>query len=204
MLALLFLLAASGYFATQFRMDASADALVLENDADLRYYREVAARYGAEDFLFIAYRPADGDLLSDTSIRNIASLRDSLKQAVPSLSDVFTLLDAPLIDSPRIGLSDLSKGVRTVLSGATDTALARKELQHGVAYGDNLVSTDGGVTAMLLTFKRDEGFFERLEARNSLRLIKLERELTEQEQKQLDTASQVFTVYQTAANHERA
>ena len=204
MLALLALLAASGYFSTQFRMDASADALVLENDADLRYYREIAARYGSQDFLFIAYRPADGDLLSDRSIRNIASLRDSLKQAVPSLSDVFTLLDAPLIDSPRIGLSDLSAGVRTVLSPATDIDMARKELSHGVVYGDNLVSSDGEVTAMLLTFARDEQFFTLLEARNSLRLIKLERELSRAELEQLAQASQVFTQYQSAANNARA
>ena len=204
MLALLTLLVASGYFITQFRMDASADALVLENDADLRYYREIAERYGSEDFLFIAYRPADGDLLSDTSIRNIASLRDSLKQVVPLLSDVFTLLDAPLIDSPRIGLSDLSGGVRTVLSPETNIDMARRELSHGVAYGDNLVSTDGKVTAMLLTFERDEQFFELLKARNSLRLIKLERQLTTAELEALAQASQIFTQYQSAANNARA
>ena len=200
----LFFLVASGFFATQFRMDASADALILENDQDLRYYRKITAKYGSEDVLFIVYRPVDGDWLSDISIRNIASLRDNLKESVPSLSDVFTLLDAPLINSPRIGLDDLSKGVRTVLSVETDIALARKELQQGIVYGSNLVSEDGEVTAMLLTFKRDEKFFELLNIRNNFRLIKLERELTQQERAQLDIASQILTKYQTVMNNERA
>ncbi len=204
MLVLLLLLAAGGGFATQFRMDASADALVLENDADLRYYRQIAARYGSEDFLFIAYRPFDGDLLSDASIRDLADLRDSLKEAVPSLSNVFTLLDAPLIDSPRIGLRDLSAGVRTVLSPQTDIALARKELQQGVAYGGNLVSEDGLATALLLTFKRDARYHQLLEARNQLRLVKLERALSDEEKARLASASAQFTEYQSAFNQARA
>lgn len=204
MLLVLLLVAAASLFATRFRMDASADALVLENDADLRYYRQIAEKYGSEDFLFIAYRPNDGDLLSDATIRDIGELRDGLEEKIPTLSDAFTLLDAPLIDSPRIGLSDLSKGVRTVLSPETDLALARKEFQQGELYGGNLVSEDGKVTALLLTFERDEHFFELLEQRNSLRLIKLDRELSEQEQAELAEVSSVFTKYQTEFNNQRA
>ena len=33
-----------------FKMDASADSLVLENDQALKYYRATSARYGTEDF----------------------------------------------------------------------------------------------------------------------------------------------------------
>lgn len=202
-LGLLLLLVAAGFFAAQFRMDASADALVLENDADLRYYREISAKYGSEDFLFIAYRPLNGDLLSDETTQDLAALRDELSDAVPTLSQVFTLLDAPLIDSPRLGLSDLTKGVRTVLSPETDKELARKELQSGVLYGENLVSTDGSVTALLLTFERDARFYELLNQRNNLRLIKLDGELTKEESEELASVSQTFTEYQTAFNNQR-
>ena len=34
-----------------FKMDASADSLVLENDNALKYYRATSARYGTEDFV---------------------------------------------------------------------------------------------------------------------------------------------------------
>jgi len=34
-----------------FKLDASADSLILENDQALRYYRSVRARYGSDDNL---------------------------------------------------------------------------------------------------------------------------------------------------------
>ena len=43
--------------AQNFRLDASSDSLVLENDADLRYYRETREQYGSDDFLVVTYDP---------------------------------------------------------------------------------------------------------------------------------------------------
>jgi predicted RND superfamily exporter protein len=39
------------YHAPDFRLDASADSLVLENDEALKYYRSIRARYGSDDYL---------------------------------------------------------------------------------------------------------------------------------------------------------
>jgi len=38
-----------GSFAANFRMDASADSLVLENDQSLEFYRKVKKQYGTDD-----------------------------------------------------------------------------------------------------------------------------------------------------------
>ena len=40
-----------------FKMDASADSLVLENDQALKYYRATNARYATEDFVVITFKP---------------------------------------------------------------------------------------------------------------------------------------------------
>ena len=42
----------------EFELDASADSLVLENDASLKYYRGVREQYGSDDFLIVTYSPA--------------------------------------------------------------------------------------------------------------------------------------------------
>jgi predicted RND superfamily exporter protein len=42
---------------SKFELDASADSLVLENDASLQYYRGVRERYGSDDFLIATYSP---------------------------------------------------------------------------------------------------------------------------------------------------
>ena len=57
-LILLSLVAA--FFAKNYKVDASADALVLEGDEDLAFFREIGKRYAAEDFFVIAYQPQQG------------------------------------------------------------------------------------------------------------------------------------------------
>ena len=44
-------------YAPKFKLDASADSLVLENDAALEYYRAIRARYGSDDSLILTYTP---------------------------------------------------------------------------------------------------------------------------------------------------
>ena len=39
-----------GYFSKNFQLDASSDTLLLENDPDLKYLREVNTKYESKDF----------------------------------------------------------------------------------------------------------------------------------------------------------
>ena len=70
-LTIIFSLIITAYFATQateFKMDASADSLILENDQALKYYRSIKARYGSDDFLIITYTPK-ADLFSKKNFK---------------------------------------------------------------------------------------------------------------------------------------
>ena len=66
-----------GFTVTNFKLDASSDSLVLENDEDLRYYRSVSKAYGTDDFLVITWTPKTG-LLSDESLAGLQGLKDDL------------------------------------------------------------------------------------------------------------------------------
>ena len=46
-----------GYHTPSFRLDASADSLVLEHDEALHYYRSIRARYGSDYYLIATYTP---------------------------------------------------------------------------------------------------------------------------------------------------
>jgi len=52
------------YQARFFRLDASAETLVLENDEDLEYARIINSRYGGSDFLVLTYAPQTTSLLT--------------------------------------------------------------------------------------------------------------------------------------------
>lgn len=153
------------YQAKDFRIDASAETLLLENDKDLRYSREITNRYGVNDFLLIAYTPKDGDLLSPATMATIGRLRDELA-VLPQVESVLTLLDVPLFDSPPISYADVSEGIRTLSSDGTDKALARVELRDSPFYRDLIVSEDLRMTAIIVNLKIDPDYLALSRQRN--------------------------------------
>lgn len=154
-----------GYGIKYFRLDASAETLVLQDDKDLQYSRQVAARYGERDFLVLTFTP-NGDLFSDTTRSALGRLRDDLKR-VSGAESVTTILDVPLLESPPVPLDEMNSATRTLASADANMALARKELGESPLYRDQLVSADLRMTAILITFPPDVRYDELLQRRNS-------------------------------------
>ncbi len=182
-----------GLHAPGFKLDASADSLVLENDQALRYYRAIRARYGSDDNLIVTYTP-HGDLFSDAVLDDIRVLRNSL-DGLERVESVVSLLDAPLISSPPVTLTELSREVRTLDSQGTDRALARLEFTTSPLYRNLLISPDGKTTALQVNFRRDETYHELLERRDRLRIKDLDDNLTKQERAELAAVSRQFDEY---------
>ncbi len=160
-----------GYHAKDFRIDASAESLLLENDEDLRYTRKITARYGVHDFLVISYTPRQGDILSDKTLETLTRLRDEL-EALKSVSSVLSILNVPLMESPPVSYSDLSKGnVRNLESPDTDRELARNELRNSHFYRSLLVSPDMKTTALIVNLHPDQ-IYQDLSARRHAYLEK--------------------------------
>ncbi len=190
--ALLFT-AVLGIQIPNFKLDASADSLVLENDDDLRYHRKIGKIYGSEDFLVVTYAPF-GDLLSDSSLEGLRELRDDFLK-MERVKSVASILDVPLLNSPKVTFKELSNGVRTLETPGVDKELARKEFLSSPIYRNMLTSVDGKTTALQINFKRDEKYFSLLNARNRLREKKVSEALSSQEEEELETASVKFKEY---------
>jgi len=194
-------MAAATYWAQGFKLDASADSLILENDEDLRYYRGVLARYGSDEFLVVAYSP-HADLMSDQILADIGELRDELA-ALEGVESVTTLLDVPLMDSPRVTLSEIRKEQRTLETPDTDRELARQELTTSPLYRNLVVSPDGRTTAMQVNLRRDEHYRRLLDRREALRLEQSQRTLGPEESVELQTVSAAFKAYAAQLQDQR-
>ena len=81
---LIILLLSFGYFTKDFQLDASSDTLLLENDPDLKYLREVNTKYGSKDFLVLTYSPKE-NLLSAVTTENLTNLKTDLESLSLSL-----------------------------------------------------------------------------------------------------------------------
>ena len=95
LLILTLLLISFGYFSKNFQLDASSDTLLLENDPDLKYLREVNKKYGSKDFLVLTYTP-ENNLLDTNTIKNLTNLKEDLKN-LTWVNNVITILDVPLL-----------------------------------------------------------------------------------------------------------
>lgn len=182
-----------GWEARHFRLDASTETLMLENDPDLKYARLVDSRYGSSDFLVLAFTPKE-DLLSDRTLGQLARLRDDLKQACNAES-VLTILDVPLLESPPIPLKELGATTRTLESPDVDKTLARKELAQSPLYRDLLVSSDLKTTAILITFPRDYRYEAFVQRRNALHEKRAAGSLTAAERVELTEVVRQFDQY---------
>ena len=181
------------YHAPAFRLDASADSLVLENDEALQYYRSIRARYGSDDYLIITYTP-NQDLFSEAVLTDLSALRDEIA-AMDNVESVISLLDVPLLESPRVTLDDLSREVRTLASPGTDRSLAREEFLSSPMYRNLIISADGRTTAMQVNFRRDETWHRLLQQRNELREKNFLGVLSPEEQEKLDAVSARFDAH---------
>ena len=96
---LLIILLLAFYYSKDFRLDASSETLLLENDPDLKYLNEINKRYGAKEFLVLTYSPKN-KMISENSIKNW-------------VYNVMTLLDIPLLDASDDNLVDRIQNFKT-------------------------------------------------------------------------------------------
>ncbi len=179
-----------GMHMPNFKLDASPDSLLLENDAALRYYRASREIYGSDDFLLITYAPFK-DLLSSDVLDKLKSLRGELAN-LDGVESVVSILDVPLLYSPKVELAQLTTDVQTLQAPGLDKELARKEFQESPIYRNNLVSPDGRTTALQVIFTRDQKYYSLVKSRDDLREKKLTEGLTAEEADELRNASRAF------------
>ena len=143
LLILIILLLAFGNFTKNFQLDASSDTLLLENDPDLKYLREVNKKYGSKDFLVLTYTHEPNESFkSESTIKNLALLKNSLEN-LHWVNNVITILDVPLLKNNDDPLAERIKNFKT-LSG-TDVDLDRgfEEIINSPIYKDFVISGDG-------------------------------------------------------------
>ena len=165
-LCILAAIAFLGYKARDFKLDASAETLLLESDEALRYSRIIKSRYGGYDYLLVTYAP-QADLFSDKALADLARLKNELAQ-LPSVASVVTILDIPLLESPPVPVKDLATHLQTLQSPTVDRNLARVELQNSPLYRNLLVSPDLKITALQINFWTDFDYMNLVSRRDQI------------------------------------
>ena len=184
-----------------FKLDASADSLTLEYDEDLNYFREVSKRYGSDNFLIITFSPKSGDLLDKENLDILDSISNQLRD-ISGIEATISMLDVPLLYSPKISISDLDQPLNTVTSEGVDKQLAKQEFLTSPIYKDMLLSADGKTTGIVATLSLDQQYLSLVTQRDNLKLLRDTQGLSLQQNHELETISAEFLNYRTAKTAE--
>jgi len=154
-----------GYFSKNFQLDASSDTLLLENDPDLKYLREVNSKYGTKDFLVLTFTPKD-DLLNSNTIENLTNLKNDLKN-LNWVNNVITILDVPLLKNNDDPLTERIKNFKTLSSEDVDKERGFDEIINSPIYKEFVISNDGKTSGILVYIKTDKKLTQLIKTKNN-------------------------------------
>ncbi len=156
-----------GYHCKDFKIDASAETLLNENDKDLLYWRTICKRYGVKDFIVITYKPYKIDLFSSQALSDIAKIGDEIKRRIKSVENVVSILNVPLIETAKkMNIKDLIHNIPTLETPGIDIRLAKEEFKSSPLYKNLLVSPELDATAIQVIFKDNKEYDELLDKRD--------------------------------------
>ena len=124
----------------KFQLDASSDTLLLDNDPDLKIYRENSRKYGSSDFLVIAFTP-NKDIFTNETVFLLKNLVEDLKQ-VAGIKNVLSLFDVPLLKYSEQSISELAENVVTLSTENVNLDKAKYEFETNEVYRGLLISED--------------------------------------------------------------
>ena len=162
---LIIILISFGYFSKDFQLDASSDTLLLENDPDLKYLREVNSNYGSKDYLVLTYSPKK-DLLEDITIENLTKLKSELK-SLDWVDGVITILDVPLLKNNDDPLAERIKNFKTLLSKDVDKERGFEEIINSPIYKEFIISKNGKTSGILVYIKNDNKMSSLVKTKNN-------------------------------------
>ena len=151
---LVILIASQGI--TNFKLDASSDALVLEGDESLKTYRENEKEFGDSSFLIVTFKP-EFELFSYQSLNQLSQIEESLSK-LDGVDSVLSLLDAPIFFQPKVGLTEVADNLKDLSTEGIDLSKAKQEIINNPIYRDLIISEDGSTTAMQIVLRGNDEY----------------------------------------------
>ena len=129
----------------KFRFDASSETLVLEDDLSYELYEKINERFSSSEFLVVAL--IDQRIFSPDNLNNLKNLESKLEQVV-NVSNVISILDAPLFEQPKLSLVKSASNDKYLLLDDLDLNSAKKELVESPLFNQLIINNHGTAVAM--------------------------------------------------------
>ena len=190
-----------GSYTTNFKLDASADSLILENDSDLLTYKDTIQRYSTKDFIVMTYTPKQGEIFDKNHLLLIKRLKEKLL-SIKNISSVVSIIDVPLVQSSETSLTEMINNVPTILSKDIDIGKAENEILASPIYKNLIISSDGTTTALQINLKSNENLIALNDQKRILTNKKIHNDISVEEEIILAKVKQEYLEEKNSHNED--
>ena len=150
-----------------FELDASADTLILDDDEDLKIFRDTKEKYKSSDFMILTITDKHQDTFSPETLSFINTLTQEITE-VDYVESVTSITNIPLVTSSQKPLTELINDVPNILSEDINKRLAREEILSSPIYKDLIISSDARTSAMQIVIRKNQNLLDALNKRDML------------------------------------
>ena len=156
LLSILLVVALLSIGIKNFKFDASSDTLVLENDTSFEQYEQTNEKFGESEFLVVAV-DNKGSEFNYKFLEKISNLQEKLG-ALPEVTNALSILDAPLLQQPRVPLLKTDNNIKYFLKDDLNLSSSLDELINSPIFSNLIVNDAGNVFAIQLNLDEEYEF----------------------------------------------
>ena len=146
------------FHSQNFRLDASSDTLILQNDKNFKYFNYYNNIFPTKNFLVLAIKSEK--IIDIDYINQIKIIKNKLEK-IEGIESIFSITDAPILLLNDLKLSDLgNKEIQTLDNSQIDINKALNELSKSPIFHNQIINTDKTVSSMIIYLKKDDNFFK--------------------------------------------
>ena len=179
------LTAVLSWFVQDFRIDASAETLLVKNNKLYIESQVINQRFSPQEFVLVAYQPKQGDLFSTATFELLEELSKKLA-ALDRVESLTNILNVPLLSKVGSLDSNLDPDDWTWEKQHYAPQDMRKVFSKHPLYTDLLVNEKMDATAIQVVFKADKELTKITDQITDLQKKVLTDEFTDEDQQKVD------------------
>ena len=150
-------------FIKNFKIDASSDTLILQNDEDFKYFNYYNKVFPTKNFLVLAI--SSNEIIDENYIKKINTLKNKLMK-IKEIDSIFSIVDAPILLTNNLQLTDLKNTIENINNTEITLSKVLKEFSNNPLYVNQIISQDKKISSLIIYLKRDQIFLKLKENKN--------------------------------------
>ncbi|GAA0858622.1 efflux RND transporter permease subunit [Aliiglaciecola litoralis] len=186
----------AAYFTQQFRIDASADTLLVKDNKLYIETQVMNQKFSPDEFILVAYQPKQHELFSSKTFEDIQQLSAAFSK-LPRVKSVTHILNVPLLSLSSSLSADLDPNNYTWESQHYSAQQMKDVFTDHPLFTDLLVNQGQTATAIQIIFEKNQKLVDIQSEIIDIQRNILQRELTDEEQQRIaDLKSQADPIEQ--------